>query len=312
MVRQTLRQTLQQLKGKFSFPQNNVKSIFFTNYLKDWSMMSMWKVFWRHGRVIDIFCPSKADRSGKRFGFVRYIEVNNIIELVQSLDGVWIGSFKLQVRVAIERQKNLGPVGKEFGRRGSKWGMKDSSHPSFVGFGSSSSSTKDGRTQPSYADIVKASNSAKVGTMQPSVVHRSTRQKEGDESNESLFIQVYNVDGHGISSGVSGSERGVPSSPSASPAQTHGDVSKIQTITPAPISSKQRQLTEDLNGEATKIEATEGSVGSSSKAIAERAGGDEECAGRSNHINDKNCLFDDKAGVGSYLTNHGLNVTGKE
>ncbi|GAB4845116.1 hypothetical protein Ancab_038520 [Ancistrocladus abbreviatus] len=107
MVRHTLRQTLRHQNNKFSFAQNKVKSIFFTNYPDDWSMME------------------------------------------------WL----------LKDKKNLGLVGKEFGGRGSKWGTKDSSHPSFGGLGRFSNSTKVGSMQPSYADIVKASIRAKVGTM---------------------------------------------------------------------------------------------------------------------------------------------------
>ncbi|GAB4839562.1 hypothetical protein Ancab_029086 [Ancistrocladus abbreviatus] len=105
----------------------------------------------------------------------------------------------------------------------------------------------------------------------------------------------YNVDGHGVSSGVSVSEKGMPSSPFPSPVQTH----------------EQRQPTEALNGTATKIDATEGSVGSSSNTVADSAGGVEEHAGRSNHINDKNCLFDSKERERSYIYVPGLSVMGK-
>ncbi|GAB4830868.1 hypothetical protein Ancab_004895 [Ancistrocladus abbreviatus] len=124
-------------------------------------------------------------------------------------------------------------------------------------------------------------------------------------------MEVYNVVGRGISSGVVVSERGRPSSPSALPIQTHDDGSKIQSFTQAPISSDWRRLTEDLNGEAMQLKATEGSVGSLSKAIAVCAGEDEERAGRSNLINDKFFLFYGKIGVGSYLADLGLSVSGK-
>ncbi|GAB4845117.1 hypothetical protein Ancab_038521 [Ancistrocladus abbreviatus] len=124
-------------------------------------------------------------------------------------------------------------------------------------------------------------------------------------------MEVYNVVGHGISSGVAVSERGRPSSPSASPVQTHDDGSKIQSFTPASISSDRKRLTEDLNGKAMQLEAIEGSVGSLSKAIAVCAGEDEERARRSNLINDKICLFDGKTRVGSYLADLRLSVSGK-
>ncbi|GAB4828117.1 hypothetical protein Ancab_035032, partial [Ancistrocladus abbreviatus] len=124
-------------------------------------------------------------------------------------------------------------------------------------------------------------------------------------------MSFYNVDGHGVSSEVSVSEKGRPSSPLSSSVQTHGKDSQLQSCTPAPISSEQRWSTEAMNGTATKIDATEGSVGSSSKAVVESARGVEEHAGRSNHINEKNCLFDGKEREGSYNSVPRLSVMGK-
>ncbi|GAB4849077.1 hypothetical protein Ancab_003890, partial [Ancistrocladus abbreviatus] len=69
-------------------------------------------------------------------------------------------------------------------------------------------------------------------------------------------MAIYNVDRHGVSSSVSVSEKGMPSSPFTSSVQAHSDVSKLQSITPAPISSEQRRPIGDLNAEATKIDAT--------------------------------------------------------
>ncbi|GAB4836498.1 hypothetical protein Ancab_001410 [Ancistrocladus abbreviatus] len=131
-------------------------------------------------------------------------------------------------------------------------------------------------------------------------------------------MQVYNVVERGINSGVAVSDRGIPRS---SPVRIHDYGSKIQSCTPALISLEQKRMTEDLNEEAMQLEdpnreamqldGTEGSVGSLSKAIAGCAGGDEECAERSNHINDKICLFHCKTRGGNYLADLGLSVSRK-
>ncbi|GAB4841468.1 hypothetical protein Ancab_022184 [Ancistrocladus abbreviatus] len=68
----------------------------------------------------------------------------------------------------------------------------------------------------------------------------------------------------------------MPLSPIPSPCQAYGNDSKLQSISPALISSEQRRLTENLNGEATKIDAIEGSIGLSSMAIVDCVVGDEE------------------------------------
>ncbi|GAB4849910.1 hypothetical protein Ancab_004710 [Ancistrocladus abbreviatus] len=125
-------------------------------------------------------------------------------------------------------------------------------------------------------------------------------------------MAIYNVNGHGISFGVSASDKGLPSSPYASPVQAHSAISELKSITSAPISSEQRRLVGDLNIEARKLAATDRSVGSLSKAITDCAVGDEERARRLNHINDKSSLFARYVGGGSFLKNPGLRVMEKE
>ncbi|GAB4837731.1 hypothetical protein Ancab_002600 [Ancistrocladus abbreviatus] len=51
-------------------------------------------------------------------------------------------------------------------------------------------------------------------------------------------MAIFNVDGHGDNPGVLASDKGVPSSPSASSSQAHNVESEIQSVTPAPTSSK--------------------------------------------------------------------------
>lgn len=51
------------------------------------------------GEVIDIFCPNKRDKAGKRFGFVRFWEkqIRDPMLALERLNNIGIKSYKLQV-----------------------------------------------------------------------------------------------------------------------------------------------------------------------------------------------------------------------
>ncbi|KAL8466470.1 hypothetical protein ACS0TY_035523 [Phlomoides rotata] len=74
-------------------------SFFFKNFHEDCDLETLRLRFNEVCRVADIFCPSKRDREGKRFGFVRFTrrEVQDVDNLLDQLNNVWIGSYKLRV-----------------------------------------------------------------------------------------------------------------------------------------------------------------------------------------------------------------------
>ncbi|GKV48207.1 hypothetical protein SLEP1_g55033 [Rubroshorea leprosula] len=72
---------------------------FFTNFPEEWSYADMWRTFLKFGRVYDIYSPNKKSRSGGRFGFVRFLNVNDKRELERQLDQIWIGDQKLWVNI---------------------------------------------------------------------------------------------------------------------------------------------------------------------------------------------------------------------
>nr|GEV33220.1 RNA-directed DNA polymerase, eukaryota [Tanacetum cinerariifolium] len=53
-----------------------------------------------YGHVVDSFIPLKRSREGKRFGFVRFINVFNVERLVSNLCTIWVGRNKLQANMA--------------------------------------------------------------------------------------------------------------------------------------------------------------------------------------------------------------------
>lgn len=87
-----------QLHGGLQEKMNgNITSFFFSNFPDDFHEKEILEVFERWGRVLDIFIPKKRDVHGKRFGFVRFLDVLNPAALEKQLDQIIIGAEKLHV-----------------------------------------------------------------------------------------------------------------------------------------------------------------------------------------------------------------------
>nr|GEW32566.1 nucleotide-binding alpha-beta plait domain-containing protein [Tanacetum cinerariifolium] len=54
----------------------------------------------QYGHVVDSFIPTKRTKDGKRFGFVRFINVFNVERLVNNLCTIWVGRLKFHANVA--------------------------------------------------------------------------------------------------------------------------------------------------------------------------------------------------------------------
>ncbi|GJS72723.1 RNA-directed DNA polymerase, eukaryota [Tanacetum coccineum] len=75
-------------------------SVFITNFLESFSAKELFHSCKQYGHVVDSFIPTKRSKSGKRFGFVRFINVFNEERLVNNLCTVWIDRYKLQANIA--------------------------------------------------------------------------------------------------------------------------------------------------------------------------------------------------------------------
>nr|GEU52460.1 RNA-directed DNA polymerase, eukaryota, nucleotide-binding alpha-beta plait domain protein [Tanacetum cinerariifolium] len=86
------------------------QSVFVANFPESTQSGDLWKVCSTYGTVIDVFIPNKRSKSGKRFAFVRYIKVFNLVRLVENLCTIWIGRYNLyanQVRFERPRKSNF-------------------------------------------------------------------------------------------------------------------------------------------------------------------------------------------------------------
>ncbi|GJW59292.1 RNA-directed DNA polymerase, eukaryota [Tanacetum coccineum] len=75
-------------------------SVFITNFPESFSAKELFHSCKQYGHVVDSFIPTKRSKSGKRFGFVRFISVFNEERLVNNLCTVWIDRYKLHANIA--------------------------------------------------------------------------------------------------------------------------------------------------------------------------------------------------------------------
>lgn len=68
-------------------------TFFFRNFPPDCTGEDLWHRFEKVGRVVDLFIPSKKDKWGSRFGFVRFQRTAGDDILLDRLNRIWIGSF---------------------------------------------------------------------------------------------------------------------------------------------------------------------------------------------------------------------------
>ncbi|GJX45385.1 nucleotide-binding alpha-beta plait domain-containing protein [Tanacetum coccineum] len=75
-------------------------SVYITNFPESVSAKELFHACKQYGHVVDSFIPTKRSKNGKRFGFVRFINVFNEERLVNNLCTVWVDRYKLHANIA--------------------------------------------------------------------------------------------------------------------------------------------------------------------------------------------------------------------
>ncbi|GKD97331.1 RNA-directed DNA polymerase, eukaryota [Tanacetum coccineum] len=83
-------------------------SLFFTKFLDSWDVSALWKMFCRYGKVVDVYVAFKRMKLGSRFGFVRFINIGEIVSFENRLKGITIG----ETKIVINRAKFIKVAGK--------------------------------------------------------------------------------------------------------------------------------------------------------------------------------------------------------
>ncbi|GKC62052.1 RNA-directed DNA polymerase, eukaryota [Tanacetum coccineum] len=85
-------------------------TIFVTNFPTTVSSKDLWKLCDRQGVVTDVYIARKLSKSGRRFGFVRFIKNPDQANLLEDLNKIWIGSHHLFASIArFDRKQNSQP-----------------------------------------------------------------------------------------------------------------------------------------------------------------------------------------------------------
>ncbi|GJR84433.1 RNA-directed DNA polymerase, eukaryota [Tanacetum coccineum] len=82
-------------------------SIYVTNFPDSFSAKDLFQTCKQYGHVIDSFIPEKKSKEGKRFGFVRFINVFSVDRLVGNLCTIWINRLKLHANIARYQRESL-------------------------------------------------------------------------------------------------------------------------------------------------------------------------------------------------------------
>ncbi|PWA85977.1 nucleotide-binding alpha-beta plait domain-containing protein [Artemisia annua] len=75
-------------------------SIFITNFPETCSAKDLFNTCKQYGHVVDAFIPFKRSKAGKRFGFVRFINVFSVERLVGNLCTIWIDIHRLHANIS--------------------------------------------------------------------------------------------------------------------------------------------------------------------------------------------------------------------
>nr|GEY57542.1 RNA-directed DNA polymerase, eukaryota, nucleotide-binding alpha-beta plait domain protein [Tanacetum cinerariifolium] len=92
--------------------QNISHSIYVTNFPDSATSRDLWNACSVYGTVVDVFIPLKKSKVGKRFAFVRFVKVHNLVRLVENLCTFWIGRHHLfanQVRYERPQKNHSNP-----------------------------------------------------------------------------------------------------------------------------------------------------------------------------------------------------------
>jgi hypothetical protein len=82
--------------------RNNVgrtTSFFITNFPTETTSTELWKIFSRYWKVGEVYIPAKLDKAGRKFGFVRFEDVENYQYLLSKIEETWIGTYKIRANL---------------------------------------------------------------------------------------------------------------------------------------------------------------------------------------------------------------------
>ncbi|GJR58699.1 nucleotide-binding alpha-beta plait domain-containing protein [Tanacetum coccineum] len=175
--------------GSFRSKEDDVAkistSIFVSNFPDSVSAKDLFHSCKQYGHVVDSFIPMKRLKDGKRFGFVRFINVFNVERLVNNLCTIWLNRCKLHANIArFNRDQKNGNKYKTANQK------KHESRKNTFYDPSKEAGTFDSRN--SFVNVLKGTNMVKETDSSPVIVLEEDCLNSKDLSN-SLIGRVKDV-----------------------------------------------------------------------------------------------------------------------
>ncbi|MCI25192.1 RNA-binding protein 25-like, partial [Trifolium medium] len=95
----------------FRSEEGKTTTFFITNFPEDAAAEELWRLLRRYWKLGEIYIPSKRDKHGKRFGFAKYVEVENSHNLLKKIEGTWMGTYKLRANLSKFKKGDGGAAG---------------------------------------------------------------------------------------------------------------------------------------------------------------------------------------------------------
>ncbi|GLT99078.1 hypothetical protein SLE2022_165430 [Rubroshorea leprosula] len=174
-----------------------VKTFFFYNFPEKREAADLWYDFAKYGKVVDVFVPRKRDKWGKRFGFVRMAGVQNEDQMEKRLNEIWIGYYKMRVKIA-NKSQNQGARNTKFSTAAkAKWtkvGMNRLVQP-----GQSYAQAVVGNSnEEEQVDVLPTNAKERVGEALEPVPVQALRLVEKEEVGSSVKVGVKDVKMDGV------------------------------------------------------------------------------------------------------------------
>ncbi|GJX14440.1 nucleotide-binding alpha-beta plait domain-containing protein [Tanacetum coccineum] len=175
--------------GSFRSKEDDVAkistSIFVLNFLDFVSAKDLFHSCKQYGHVVDSFIPMKRLKDGKRFGFVRFINVFNVERLVNNLCTIWLNRCKLHANIARFNRDQKNGNKYNTGNQKKHEGRKNTFYDP-----SKEAGTFDSRN--SFVNVLKGTNMVKETDSSPVIVLEEDCLNSKDLSN-SLIGRVKDV-----------------------------------------------------------------------------------------------------------------------
>jgi hypothetical protein len=95
----------------FRTAEDRTTTYFITNFPEDATVVEIWELLARYWKLGEVYIPAKRDKYSKRFGFARFVDVENSQKLLKKIEETWMGTYKIRANLS-KFKRGDGAVGR--------------------------------------------------------------------------------------------------------------------------------------------------------------------------------------------------------